>query len=55
MIAKKMEYVIKAPKTLQKFFIKLKILLLKAQLYLEFADEEWCDKKNNWLIDLDIY
>ena len=62
MIAMKMEYVIKAPKTgtFTKVPHKIGDFVTKGTALLEFADKEWWDSKNNWLIDwvpidLDIY
>ena len=56
-IAMKMEYVIKAPKTgtVTKVPHKIGDFVTKGTALVEFADEEWCNRKNNWLIDLDIY
>ena len=57
MIAMKMEYVIKAPKTgtVTKVPHKIGDFVTKGTALVEFADEEWCDRKNDWLIDSDIY
>ena len=57
MIAMKMEYVIKAPKagTVTKVPHKIGDFVTKGTALVEFANEEWCDRENYWLIDLDIY
>ena len=57
MIAMKMEYVIKVPKTgtVTKVPHKIGDFVTKGTALVEFADEEWWDRKNNWYKDLDIY
>ena len=57
MIAMKMEYVIKAPKTgtVTKVPHKIGDFVTKGTALVEFADEEWCNRINNWLKHLDIY
>ena len=48
-IAMKIEYVIKAPKTgiVTKVPHKIGDFVTKGTALVEFADEEWCDRKNN--------